>query len=368
MTTLADLINVPAAQPPDGEVSNLIDPESRSWKVRVTMGTSLGPAIILTLLRIYARIGLSRAMGIDDWFCVFALLAAITFNGLVLSFLDVPGGGAIGPHIWDVSLAAELRYMYPSIAESVLSRLANTLIKISLLTLYLRIFPIPRIRWMAYSGLVAVSSFFLAILIATLTVCVPRGTKTGLDAYITSAYCSETVGQIVTAGAIFSVISDVYILLIPIHLLPTLKLSRRRKIAVSSVFLLGFAALDLQYLPEGLNDFTWNVVDTYITKILEINIGILCACMPVVSALFVAPIKQFIEKIGSWLRTNETHEADRGYRDLPSVNSRSKTDSRDVKIPGATLTGIRTMIRNISGGSRSSSDEEDSNCPLPGND
>lgn len=103
-----------------------------------------------------------------------------------------------------------------------------------MLTFYLRIFnPVPKLRLMIWIGLVAVVGFLVVIIAATLALCHNSG-PLGI-----SQRCSHELPNFTTAGTIFSVISDFYILFIPIQLLPSLKLSQKRKAAVGGVFLIG---------------------------------------------------------------------------------------------------------------------------------
>lgn len=62
----ATLAVTPGAPAPAGMVSNLTDPESRAWHVEFTIGMTLAPAILLVVLRIYARLRLARNLGVDD--------------------------------------------------------------------------------------------------------------------------------------------------------------------------------------------------------------------------------------------------------------------------------------------------------------
>ncbi|KAI1111185.1 hypothetical protein F5Y14DRAFT_329118 [Nemania sp. NC0429] len=351
----ATLADTPMVTAPAGLVSNLIDPESRAWHVEFTIGLTLAPAILLVVLRIYARLRLARSLGIDDYVCLLATATTLVFNGLVLSFLDKPGGGALGPHIWNVSRLRVLQYQWPATIESLFLRLSNTLIKVSILTFFLRIFnPVPRLRLMIWIGLVAVVAFFIVILAATLMLC-PNSQELGI-----SERCTRDLPRYSTAGTIFSVITDFYILLIPMQLLPSLKLSQKRKAAVGGVFLIGlfvcFAGITnlvirfVRYLPTDLDDFTWNIIDTYITKIAETNIGLICACLPVASPIIVGPVRRFYALFSSCFRKQEEEiPGSRGYRDLPVTASASSQSRRAPTIPRATITGLGTLIRKISG-------------------
>ncbi|KAI1165983.1 hypothetical protein F5B18DRAFT_115641 [Nemania serpens] len=364
----ATLAVTPGAAAPAGMVSNLMDPESRAWHVEFTIGITLAPAILLVGLRIYARLRLARSFGVDDYVCLLATATTIVFNSLVLSFLDKPGGGALGPHIWNVSRLRLLQYQWPATIESLFLRTSNTLIKVSMLTFYLRIFnPVPKLRLMIWIGLVAVVGFLVVIIAATLALCHNSG-PLGI-----SQRCSHELPNFTTAGTIFSVISDFYILFIPIQLLPSLKLSQKRKAAVGGVFLIGlfacFAGLAnliirfARYLPTDLNDFTWNVIDTYITKVVETNIGLICACLPVASPIVLGPIRRFYTLFSSYFRKREVEvPGTRGYRDLTAYAS---SQSRRVPaIPRASITGLSTLIRKISG-SRDAHEESTMMDTLP---
>ncbi|KAF2966226.1 hypothetical protein GQX73_g7331 [Xylaria multiplex] len=355
----ATLAVTPAAMAPAGMTSNLINPESRAWHVELTIGITLAPALFLVPLRIYARLGLARNLGIDDYICVLAAAFTIAFNGLVLSLLYNPGGGALGLHIWDVSALHALEYQSPAIVESALLRISNTLIKVSILTFYLRIFnPVPRLKIMIWAGLVTVVGFLLAILIGTLILCVPRsGENNGFAGLGIPKRCNTGIPNFTTAGTIFSVISDFYILFIPLHLLPSMKLSRKRKVAVGSVFLVGFFAClagianlvirFARYLPTDLQDFTWNAIDTYITKVAETNIALICACMPVVSPVVLGPMRRLRALFNSWFRRADTSiQGTRGYRDFPVTED---PNGRNPAIPRGTITGLRTIIGKIPG-------------------
>ncbi|GAP84974.2 putative integral membrane protein [Rosellinia necatrix] len=272
------LATTPARMAPPGVTSDLIHPASRSWNVQLTIGITLAPAILLVALRIYARLRLARSLGADDYVCLFATITTIVFNGLVLSLLDRPGGGALGPHIWNVSLLRIYEYQWPAVVESVFLRISNTLIKVSLLTFYLRLFnPVPRLKVMIWVGLVAVVAFLFAFLIGALVLCRPLpGEHRTTASLIIPQRCFNELPHLTTAGTIFSVASDFYILFIPIHLLPSLKLSRKRKAAVAGVFFIGFFAClagvtnltirFVRYPPSVVNDFTWGIIDTYISK------------------------------------------------------------------------------------------------------
>ncbi|KAI3320734.1 hypothetical protein HD806DRAFT_538183 [Xylariaceae sp. AK1471] len=333
----ATLAGMPAGEPPPGVTSNLIDPVSRSWQVHLTIGLTIIPAVFLVALRIYAGLKLVRKLELDD-------------------FLDKPGGGVIGHHVWDVTVGRVLEYTWPATVDAVFLRISNTLIKVLLLLFYLRIFnPLTRIRWMIYIGLFLVVVFCLGSVIGTLAVCFPRpGVHYELfPSYKVPPECFTELPKIQTAGTIFSVVTDFYILFIPIHLLPMLKLSWRRKVAVASVFLIGlFACLAgvgnltirfARYLPKRNGDYTWNVIDTYITQLVETNVGLICACMPMATPIVAGPVRRLNAFFSSLFRKGEADtQRTKGRQDIPVPVCDSSQSGSGPAVPRKTLTSLST--------------------------
>ncbi|OTA91114.1 hypothetical protein M434DRAFT_389415 [Hypoxylon sp. CO27-5] len=128
--------------------------------------------------------------------------------------------------------------------------------------------------------------------------------------------CNRVAVDLITAGAYFSVITDFYILFIPLHQVPKLGLSWKRKIGVSLIFLTGLiaAGAGLTNLIIRSNrkifdrsDFTWTIVPIYATSLTEINVGLLCHSLPVIFVLFVGRFSNHSESMSSWIREGRGH-------------------------------------------------------------
>ncbi|KAI0390862.1 hypothetical protein F5Y17DRAFT_37568 [Xylariaceae sp. FL0594] len=94
---------------------------------------------------------------------------------------------------------------------------------------------------------------------------------------------------ITSAIGVLSVVTDFYVLAIPITLVLSLRLPRKRKYGVCAVFFTGLlacfastvaAVLRLQLLHS--QDFTWLIAVTYLSTAIELNIGIICSCMSII--------------------------------------------------------------------------------------
>lgn len=118
-------------------------------------------------------------------------------------------------------------------ANTIIFPVAVLFSKISILLLYLRLFKIDRpLRVNIYVGLVVMIFFHTAMIgvgIGTVIKCV------GLSAN-TSKFCNDASGSIQLCQSAFNIVSDFWILLLPMPLLQKLQLPRSRKIGLYFVF------------------------------------------------------------------------------------------------------------------------------------
>jgi len=110
--------------------------------------------------------------------------------------------------------------------------------KLSLLLLYLRIFSPDRwTRYLIYLGIISSFALYLATSITFGALCLPRGSETWAAA-LYSARCKSTTNMTYIQG-IFNVVSDFYILFIPIPVVLKLHLPMQKKIGVVAIFMTG---------------------------------------------------------------------------------------------------------------------------------
>lgn len=116
------------------------------------------------------------------------------------------------------------------------------MIKLSIFLLYLRIFTLEqRTRIVIYCGIALTSIFYTFSTLFPIIVCSPRKGETRFVSQFSSRCAQEnTLGYIMTA---FNVISDHYILVIPMPIVWKLQLPTRKKVEVSAVFLIGILSV-----------------------------------------------------------------------------------------------------------------------------
>lgn len=93
---------------------------------------------------------------------------------------------------------------------------------------------------MVWAGMAAVITFCIAFVIIDTVACTPLPSEHGdwLAPSLTER-CGPIVVKLITGAACFSVITDFYILIIPLHQVPKLSISKARKIGVTLIFLIG---------------------------------------------------------------------------------------------------------------------------------
>lgn len=115
------------------------------------------------------------------------------------------------------------------------------LIKVSFLLFYRRLFrPVTHVAVMVWVGIALVVTFSIVYTILMPVACAPWPSESGWDDQRMALRCNNIATPLGTARSYFSVLTDFYILIIPLHQVPQLRLSTRRKLGVSFIFLTGF--------------------------------------------------------------------------------------------------------------------------------
>ncbi|KAK8039616.1 hypothetical protein PG993_008027 [Apiospora rasikravindrae] len=283
-----NLSQVPALPPPPGVVSNFTNPPSQGHLPKIVTYVTLPLMTAFLGLRLYDRIKTS-GLCIDD-------------------FVDQ----AAGPHMWDVPLSK----ITPSYARdcTVVTLgyyVAAMFIKAAILAMYIRIFLLSKgAKHMLWMGIVLSTLFHIATIAVYIATCFPRPEDKATGGWLSPQYSQRTYnisGYLAASTGIIGAVIDFYILIVPMGFLWTLQMSLKRKLAVSGVFATGAIACGFSILStvfrwriatssaEG-QDGSWNGPPLYAFCIAEINVGIMCSCMPIVFVHF----KGLVSWFSSW--------------------------------------------------------------------
>ena len=114
-------------------------------------------------------------------------------------------------------------------------------VKFLLFVLYVQVFrPLRWLRYLAYAGAVITGLFYLATMVALLVLCAPTEGHSQLAYWsaLDSPRCLQT-RSLVTVLGVVSIVSDLYLIILPLPAVWSLQLPLRRKLAVSAMFFTG---------------------------------------------------------------------------------------------------------------------------------
>ncbi|KAK0622753.1 hypothetical protein B0T14DRAFT_564175 [Immersiella caudata] len=266
------------------------DIESIGYIVLVTAWVC--PAIVLPVfaLRLFAATRVLKRWHCDDTFMVLSVIFAI--GNSVVSSIQVQNG--LGNRIADVSIETLREYFKLNITGSMTTyNLAAMCTKSSILLYYLR-FPSSRgFQLATYLVLIVSVGYTTSGVFAWAYNCSPI--EKSWDKSLEGS-CIDSSAALL-ARAVFNVVTDFAILLLPIWLLWPLRLwSVWHKLGVLIVLMAGgfvcvasILRLAAFWTDKGANeeDMTWHSVKNANWCLMEAWVGVFCACLPSLKVLFV---------------------------------------------------------------------------------
>ncbi|GJP90381.1 hypothetical protein CBS63078_3261 [Aspergillus niger] len=346
-----NLSEIPMSQPPPGQVTNFVDPVSISWAGRLSIWLTLPIMAVAFVLRIYVRLK-SRQMGIDDYFLVVGAVGAASFCGtLIPIFLK----DVWGRHAWDIPVSSIVPWFFKfSVTAGCLYNISAMFTKVSILAFYLRIFsPARSARALIWCGIIFIVLGYMTLTIAMLAWMVPHRGDGGWGSTANTERMNVASRQLDFTQGIFSVVSDFYVITIPTGIIYRLNMKTQKKIGVACIFLFGFVSLGCSIAGTVLRyhamvftvvDNRWLSVKFEALCVVELNIGVLCACVPV-----------FFVVLRTWKQRTETGFAYLKQRLLTSPGSketvvlgeRQQKPGVSLDIPTGTLSGLKTFFHKL---------------------
>ncbi|KAH6975867.1 hypothetical protein EDB80DRAFT_740424 [Ilyonectria destructans] len=280
-----DDTTVGAYPPPPGVVPNFTNPESIAS--HVVLAAVLCPVftIPIVLLRLYTSRFINKCWHLDDFSIAISLIFAIGYS--IVNLLQTRNG--VGVHLWDVPLSRFNKFMMLGIPGAVTYNLSTLFTKVSILHFYLRFSQERAFKFVTYFVMFIAVGYSLAAAFAFLYMCrpIPRYWD-----WSRPGSCLD-VGSAFIASAVLNAVTDIIILCLPIWLLRPLRMRRLQKIGVALVLMAGgfvcaVSLIRLASIPSGLHDpdTTWRYVINLIWCIVEMYVGIICACLPCLRAFF----------------------------------------------------------------------------------
>ncbi|KAF1999345.1 hypothetical protein P154DRAFT_229714 [Amniculicola lignicola CBS 123094] len=278
------------------------------------ISTTLGViSAVVVLVRIFYKVFYSLAeLGLDDY-----VILATLILGVPSTIINDRGTAAngLGKDIWTVPFAQVTRFIEWFYVIEVLYFTQLALLKLSLLFFFKRIFPGPAINKIIWGTITFDILFGIAFTVAAIFQCKPIS-------YYWTLWDGEHKGTCININALgwsnaaISIALDAWMLFIPLSQLVHLKLALNKKIGVALMFCVGtfvtvVSILRLQSLVHFANSSnpTWDQWAVALWSDVEINVGIICACMP---AMRVILVRIFPKALGTSAIATDQHYAKYG--------------------------------------------------------
>ncbi|KAF1967291.1 hypothetical protein BU23DRAFT_559496 [Bimuria novae-zelandiae CBS 107.79] len=260
---------------------------------RAVLGVALGfsiLAVIAVSLRLLAHQLAHKKWTLSDYFIIMACLFAVGLQSISITGVFQAGIGY--GHVTEIAVEYGLepitKLSQLIIPLQFLWVLSLSFTKISILCLYLQIFPFRWLAWASYATLSLIAAWTVATILAGCLICHPF--EFNWNKKIPGGYCGNQVTSFTVTG-IFNLLTDAIVLVLPMHPLYKLQMATYKKATLIAVFGLGMvtciiSALRISVLSSmDFADITYTLPKANIFSGLEPCIAVVLACIPLMRPL-----------------------------------------------------------------------------------
>jgi hypothetical protein len=172
-----------------------------------------------------------------------------------------------------------------------------TMIKLSIMAFILRVFPNQKFRRICYAVLALIVGYGVAFVLSTALQCWPSQYAWQQVDSSYKGHCNNVHLQ-GWMSAIFNIIIDIIMLILPLKHLWALQMRLQKKLLIMIMFSLGVFVTIVSIIRlhsliffANSSNITWDYVEAAYWSTLEIHIGIICCCLP--------SCRQLLKNLGS---------------------------------------------------------------------
>ncbi|KAJ2891353.1 hypothetical protein MKZ38_000557 [Zalerion maritima] len=272
--------------------------DSNASMVYIPVGVFSVICPIVVALRFWTRLRKGGHLESDDWAITASLFFSLASSGVMIASCQY-GYGQHAANLTTSNKIETLRYFWLC---QITYKASINLTKCSIIFLYKRIFGgVKWFRLACWLVICCVAVYCVASVVATIFQCTP----------VSRAFNKSIEGTCINSGtfwyanAAFSISSDLVILILPMPLVWKLQIQRIQKIALVIVFALGGFVVITSCLrmttidiAATTTDQTFDIASTMWT-IVEMNVAIVCACLPMLRPLIVKFFPRLMPKSSS---------------------------------------------------------------------
>ncbi|KAK3312802.1 hypothetical protein B0H66DRAFT_380906 [Apodospora peruviana] len=271
---------IAAGPPPPGVIPNLDNPENIGYQLVII--ASVFPAItgVFLLLRLYTAAFILKRWHVDDYLVIVAFVFAL--GDSATNIIQTHHGA--GKHMWEVSKETYREFnMIGAMAGAICYHLSTLFAKYSILSFYLRFSVDTGFRYAVYFVMFVATGYTVPSAFAFLFQCTPMNSL--WDSDVVGRKCVDAVAMCNATG-VLNTVTDLAILLLPIWLLRPLRIPLLKKMGVAIILMTGGFVVGISakrtytVLDNASTDFTYRFVPNLVWFLIEMYVGILCACLP----------------------------------------------------------------------------------------
>lgn len=288
---------------------------SRSGEIIQCMAIISAFTFPIIALRFLSRYLIAKRLCWDDW--MIALCAILLVPMAVIPILNATRG--FGKHFYNIppQNIPSLRELY--YISQIFYSIVHPTAKVSILLLYLRIFPHKTFQLITKLCIIFMTIQTLIFCFVVTFQCLPI--RSIWDQTVKGSCLN--LSKVLYAGSAVSIFEDLVVILLPIRELEKLSFTTKKKVALGFMFSLGsFACITsmirLKYIVQFNSsiDLTWDDVDLTLWSIIEVFTAVICSCLISLRPLII----KYIPELFSTNNLFRTHTSD-------SPNSRSRSMS-----------------------------------------
>ncbi|KAH8660374.1 hypothetical protein BX600DRAFT_551782 [Xylariales sp. PMI_506] len=235
-------------------------------------------ATLFVALRFWARYSAVAQYGADDWMAVAALLGVFAAGGINYAMIS----HGLGRHATDLAQDDLIIFFKLLLAFECVYVTGVMLVKLSVLKMYLRIFPSSGFRVAAAIIAAIVTAWCIAIILVCIFQCNPisKAWYPWID-----GQCINLKGSFI-GNAVPNILTDVAILCMPIRQVLKLKINTAQRLSLCLIFLSGsFVLVASIYrfttiMQFDILDTTWTLATACTWCVVEVACGVISACLP----------------------------------------------------------------------------------------
>ncbi|OTA92446.1 hypothetical protein M434DRAFT_387244 [Hypoxylon sp. CO27-5] len=287
-------------------------------------------AFIAFLMRLASRRVKKSAFIVSDYLVFAGLLCAYGVSAMMLYATAL----GLGLHIERVPPANIRTFFQTIFVVEIVYSVGFTLIKLSIMALYRQLFP-TRLMFICTRLLaIFVIMWGVALTLVSIFSCNPIRGFWDID--LEDKKCIDTQWFFI-GNSIPNILADICLLCLPMRDVWTLQLGIRYKIIISVLFALGSFVI----IASGMrihftlnldeSDIPWSYVDAEVWTAVEMNVAIMCCCLPTVRPILAFLVPQSLKQAFSGASTS----ASSVQREYKPQGSRPRHPLGSIDITGS---------------------------------